>query len=362
MRILVVGPFPSAGRPPQSGSEIRAHYLATELEQFGFTVKRASREVSPRAPDKAIDAFVGLAALGWADAACVVGVPHRTFVCRTIARALAARKPLVFDYNDDPVLQFRCILGREPANARILETNGNILARRASLICYITEPLRQHAMRNWAAVTKATTALVPNAADPAHFQVKSFPPDNVVGFLGGSGPGRGLSSLLEAVDILQRDGLSVRTKIGSKTNLDRRSGAPEKSVGGGPTSSLVEYIDTVTYDTAPAFLGRLTVCVIPHERNRYLDMIVPIKLFEYMAAGRPVLATDNPEQSAVIDAASAGLVCSSEPQSIATTLEKLLTNRQLAQTLGRNGRRAVEERYNWKKSVADLAHYFSTSS
>lgn len=49
------------------------------------------------------------------------------------------------------------------------------------------------------------------------------------------------------------------------------------------------------YDTMPGYVASFAVCLVPFARNRLTLGVNPIKLREYLAAGRPVVATDLPE-------------------------------------------------------------------
>ena len=49
------------------------------------------------------------------------------------------------------------------------------------------------------------------------------------------------------------------------------------------------------YATMPAYIAAFDCCLVPFAVNRLTDAVNPIKLREYLAAGRPVVATPLPE-------------------------------------------------------------------
>jgi len=82
------------------------------------------------------------------------------------------------------------------------------------------------------------------------------------------------------------------------------------------------------------------------------------KIFEYMAAGVPILATDLPENRRVISACDCGwLISEDTPEEIAAAISRILADPEEMKRRGRNGRQWAERRYNWgveSQSVVDV--------
>ena len=79
------------------------------------------------------------------------------------------------------------------------------------------------------------------------------------------------------------------------------------------------------------------------------------KLFEYMAAGLPVIVPDVPRWREIVDRFECGIaVPADEPRAIANAIATLLRDRELAAELGRNGRAAVEGGLNWEMEAVAL--------
>jgi glycosyltransferase involved in cell wall biosynthesis len=73
----------------------------------------------------------------------------------------------------------------------------------------------------------------------------------------------------------------------------------------------------------------------------------PLKLWEYMACGKPVIAT-NTEDFKVLEGYNAGILVDPEkPEEVADAITTLLKNKDLREEMGNNGRRYVVENRSW---------------
>ena len=82
---------------------------------------------------------------------------------------------------------------------------------------------------------------------------------------------------------------------------------------------------------------------------------LPIKLFEYMSAGLPVIASDFPLWRGIVEEAECGICVDPEnPNAIAKAINFLLMHPDVADEMGRNGRRAAESKYRWDREGEKL--------
>ncbi len=85
----------------------------------------------------------------------------------------------------------------------------------------------------------------------------------------------------------------------------------------------------------------------------------PNKMFEYMSAGIPVIASNFPLWRSLVEGNQCGINCDPlNPKEVAEAIEWLLAHPQKAQRMGENGRRAVEEKYNWESESKTLIAFY----
>ena len=95
-----------------------------------------------------------------------------------------------------------------------------------------------------------------------------------------------------------------------------------------------------------------------HPIINYLDAL-PVKMFEYMAAGIPVLASDFPLWKGIVTGSACGVcVNPKNPKEIAQAIEYLLNNPVEAEKMGEKGRQAVQNKYNWGIEEAKLVNLY----
>lgn len=101
---------------------------------------------------------------------------------------------------------------------------------------------------------------------------------------------------------------------------------------------------------AQASAGLVTL----HPTANYLDCL-PIKMFEYMAAGIPVIASNFPAWRAIIDTFHCGVcVDPLDPDAIAGAIDRLNADPLAAQDMGNNGRTAVLSHFYWEREFKSL--------
>ena len=232
-----------------------------------------------------------------------------------------------------------------------------LLVPRAAAVLTVSEPIARHLERRY---RLDRVHLVPNYPEvtgpagrkdlrdlPGGAAIRSRGP--VVLYLGGLMGGRGLEQLVDALRVARSTQLILLGEGPLASALVHRAAA----FGAGDRLHLLEPVapdDVIAY-AASADIG--VSPIVPSCLNYRYSL--PNKLFQYMAAGIPAVASDLPQVRDVVDGARCGLVVdTTRPEAIAAAIERLAGDPDGARAMGRRGREAVEDRYNWSAAAATL--------
>lgn len=114
----------------------------------------------------------------------------------------------------------------------------------------------------------------------------------------------------------------------------------------------------ISYEEMNRYLAACDLCWLPlrdtgANRGRW-----PLKLNEYMAAGRPVVATTVGDVARVLQEHEIGLLVRDEPEELAQATIRLLEDPASRDRLGRNARRVAEEVFDWALLTERLESFY----
>jgi glycosyltransferase involved in cell wall biosynthesis len=263
----------TALQPPRPVADrlwVRRHFLPVPYHAASWlTSRRAANRLGQRllAPAIARD----LARLGFDNPVLIAGLPHAVDALPWLPK----RQALVYHCADD----YAHVQGF-PDTLPELEAD---LCQQADLVITTSETLCQERRR-----FNPNTHWVPNGADIGHFSAQASPAAElqhirrpIVGFVGG---------LSQWVDIRLIAALALARKDWSFVLV----GPVGTDVSALNDLGNVTLLGARPYTNLPAYLAAMDVGLIPFKQDRVTYHADPIKAYEYLAAGLPVVATEMP--------------------------------------------------------------------
>jgi glycosyltransferase involved in cell wall biosynthesis len=109
----------------------------------------------------------------------------------------------------------------------------------------------------------------------------------------------------------------------------------------------------VPYHNVPNYIGAMDVCVAPHHRET--NQASPVKLFDYMASGRSIVASDiEVVREIIADSGCATLVDPDNPQALSKGIITLLEDNKLRMDMSYRGRLYAVDKYDRKTLAIKL--------
>lgn len=280
---------------------------------------------------------------GWRVAAAARGLPPPDLHYGRHPQALLAMasdsRPLVYESHQPPHSTLRWRLER-----RLM---GSPAFRRLVVIC---EPLRDEYLRRFPNLPPEQVIVAHDAADPAPPATPREPwPGRreaaQVGYVGSLLPGKGAEQAAALAQVVPQADFHI---IGGEPSQV----AALRSALATPN---LHFHGHLAHAELASCYARLEVLLAPLQpriltpRGRDIGRWTsPLKLFEYMAQGRPILASDTPAVAAILDHdRTAWLVPWDDLAAWREALTALLKDRSRRQRLGRQARQRFLERHTW---------------
>jgi glycosyltransferase involved in cell wall biosynthesis len=223
---------------------------------------------------------------------------------------------------------------------------ANRLLREADLILPTSKWLKEHLARQGIAETKMMPC--PSGVDIQAFWDKDgkglrekYGLDNlkVIIYVGTLGKGRHLEVLIRAFSEVRGKKANVKLLVIGEGSDEDNLKELAKELG---IESDVIFTGQVPQAEVPNFIAASDIGVSPVPPLSFYKLSSPIKIFEYIATGKPVVANEEiPEHKEVLEESGGGILVPFTPEAFASVIIQLLDNREQAADMGRRGREWV---------------------
>ena len=161
-------------------------------------------------------------------------------------------------------------------------------------------------------------------------------------YVGGIAHRYGAAVLLRAFDLINE-----RTRLNLELVCREDELEREQAVFGPYFSAGWLYIHHLSGDALHEVYRKGDLAIIALLKNVYNDIVIPVKMFEYLSHGLPMVATHCTETANFITHNQVGLIAEDNPESLAEKILQLMNDPELYRELRRNARHALENGNLW---------------
>jgi glycosyltransferase involved in cell wall biosynthesis len=279
---------------------------------------------------------------------------HCLFSTAGLGLARYFKIPLVLEVNAPLVMEQDTMRGLSlPLVARAAE---RLVLTSSDHVVVVSQALRTHVMQ--IGVTEDRVSVIPNAADPDVFlpsatlspirQELGWGDRFVIGFVGSMKPWHGVDTLLEAMHLLGGpDGPFRLLLVGAGPQL---ADLEEQITRLGLTGA-VHVTGAVPHEAVPSLLRAMDLSVAAFAASA-AEYFSPVKLFEYMAMGLPIVAARIGQVCDVIEEGRTGwLYTPGDVSDLAAAILRAERDRGLCHAVGAAARERVMNEYTWRHNA-----------
>lgn len=188
--------------------------------------------------------------------------------------------------------------------------------------------------------------ILPPAGDPTRCLNHTLPDNHVVTFVGGISKKMGIDILAKSMKYVIKEYPNSYCNIvgeGDQELINQLKGL-----------HFLKFLFGRDYFDIPIILNQSYLTVIPRPIIPHNDFAIPVKLFDYMSSGRPIVATNCLSMSHFIQENNIGIISTDNPKDFAEKIIYLFDNPDLAQKYGNNAYRAIKEKHSWQHRATSL--------
>jgi glycosyltransferase involved in cell wall biosynthesis len=238
-----------------------------------------------------------------------------------------------------------------------LRAAAGFLYRKSRRIVVVTPAFREHLIRHWN-VPSARISVVENGVETDLFSPANTDPGIrrqleaegkfLVCYLGTMGMAHGLETLVEAASRLQASHPQVVFALVGEGSDKQRI----KTLVTSQALRNVRFVDQQPRERVPAYINASDACLVLLKKTDLFRTVVPTKMLEFMACGRPVIVGVEGEAGKIMEEAGAGVLVEPEnAAALAEAIAKLAADRVVSETMGGNGRKYIIEHYARKQTA-----------
>ena len=278
---------------------------------------------------------------------------HDPELLRITSRLLKHKKIVIYDSHEDLPRQIlnkpyipRALRG---IISNIVESFENRKAQRLNGIVAATPHIRDRFKK----INRSTIDInnYPKIGDIKFHETWSMR-EKYIAYIGGIFKTRGIFETLDAIN-----GTDIKLLLAGKFSPLEL----EKECPAHPGWENVDYLGFLDRQGINNVLSKARLGMVILEATPSYLVSLPVKMFEYMASGLPVIASDFPLWNQIISDSKCGIcVDQTNPNEIKSKIEGIIDDISVLSKMGQNGRLSIENTYNWEIEETKLFDFYKS--
>ncbi|WLR41506.1 glycosyltransferase family 4 protein [Bacillus carboniphilus] len=241
--------------------------------------------------------------------------------------------------------------------ARLIE---KYIFRKADIVTVVSKELLKYFEEN--EYRTDNVIVIPNGVDAEKFnserteQLEGYPFDEwegkeIIGFLGSLKSWHGVERLIDILPVLIEDNPLIRLLIIGDGEEHRRL---SQLVMDKKLSNYVHITGNLPYDHIPKALKSVNVCIAPYYNIDHF-YFSPIKIFEYMAMGKPVIAPALGQcEELIVNNHNGILLPENTNEQLIVAIKRIFMDKKQLERLGVNAREFIINSYTWEQNAKQI--------
>lgn len=165
-------------------------------------------------------------------------------------------------------------------------------------------------------------------------------------YVGLLNPSRGLDTVLHAVFRYIKQNPDFKLIIVGRGKAEKEL---KKLTSNLKLSNNVEFLGWVDNKLVPDLIAQSDIGIVPHHKCSHWDNTIPNKLFDYMAAKKPVIVSNVLPMKRIVNDTNCGIVYQDYNDTDLCNVINTLSNPILRSELAQNGIDQINHKFNWKR-------------
>jgi colanic acid biosynthesis glycosyl transferase WcaI len=273
--------------------------------------------------------------------------------------AACKRVPFVFEVRDlwPESLSAVGMGGKNSLMNRALAKLAGFLYGKADRIVVVTPAFKDHLIKHWN-IAADKISVIENGVETNLFSPRNTDADIrrelgaeekfVVSYIGTIGMAHGLESVIEAAARMRQSAPHILFLLLGEGAEKERILSLARAQG----LTNLRFVGQQPREKIPAYIAASDACLVLLKKAEVFKTVIPTKMLEFMSCSRPVILGVEGQARKIMDEAQAGIgIDPGSADELVEAITLLAANPTLRESLGRNGRRYIQQRFS-RRSTA----------